>query len=233
MATGTDLPGRSFRDDGPGARARPGRQAWRRWVAGTTVGELLGFLIPVAVVAAGADGAPGPLRLVLVVLAGAGEGAVLGWAQGRVLRPLLPGLSTRAWTARTAAAAALAWAVGMAPSSLGAVFDGWSPAVRVAVAVPAALVLLLSIGVAQWTVLRRVLPRSARWIGWTAAGWLAGLTVFLGVAPPLWHAGQDVVLVASIGALAGVGMASTMAAVTGWGLVRMLRAAQSWRRPSP
>jgi hypothetical protein len=227
MATGTDRPspGRASRDVESWASARAGGPVWRRWVAGTTVGELLGFLIPVAVVSAGADGAPAPLRLLLVVLAGAGEGAVLGWAQSRVLRPLMPGLSTTAWTVRTAAAAALAWIIGMGPSTLGGVFDHWTPGVRLVVAVPAALLVLLSIGAAQWTVLRRVLPGSARWIGWTAAGWLAGLAVFLAVAPPLWHAGQGVVEVAAIGALAGVGMASAMAAVTGWGLVRLLRAA--------
>ena len=189
----------------------------------TTLGELLGFLIPVAAVAAGADHAPGPVPLLLMVLAGAGEGTVLGWAQSRVLRPLLPGLSMTAWTARTAAAAALAWLVGMAPSTLGAGFDDWSPGVRLAVGVPAAVLVLLSIGVAQWTVLRRVLPGSVRWIGWTAAGWLAGLAVFVGVAPPLWHAGQGVGQAALVGALAGVGMSATMAAVTGRGLVRLLR----------
>jgi len=225
MATGIDVPRRTRTSHFLAHRARAGaeRTTLRRWFTATTVGELVGFLIPVAVVSAGADELPGPLRFLLVVLAGAGEGAVLGWAQSRVLRPLLPGLSTRAWTARTAAAAALAWTIGMGPSTLGAVFDGWAPAVRVAVAVPAALLLLVSIGAAQWTVLRRVLPGS-RWIAWTSAGWLAGLAVLLAVATPLWHPGQDVVLVAAIGALGGVGMAATMAAVTGWGLVRMLRA---------
>jgi hypothetical protein len=232
MATGTGLPGSTPHDVARRASAGAGQRTWRRWVGATTVGELVGFLVPVAAVSAGADRAPGPLRLLLVVMAGAGEGAVLGWAQSRVLRPLLPGLSTTAWTARTAAAAALAWALGLGPSSLGAVFDDWAPAVRVAVAVPAGALLLLSIGTAQWTVLRRVLPGSARWIGWTSAGWLAGLAVFLGVAPPLWHAGQDLVLVAAIGVLGGVGMAATMAAVTGWGLVRLLRAAPSRRRLS-
>jgi hypothetical protein len=225
MATGTDVPRRTRTSRALAHRARAGaeRTTWRRWFTATTLGELVGFLIPVGVVSAGADELAGPLRFLLVVLAGAGEGAVLGWAQSRVLRPLLPGLSTRAWTARTAAAAALAWTIGMGPSTLGAVFDGWAPAVRVAVAVPAALLLLVSIGAAQWTVLRRVLPGSARWIGWTAAGWLAGLAVFLGVAPPLWHAGQGVGQAALVGALAGVGMSATMAAVTGRGLVRLLR----------
>jgi hypothetical protein len=117
----------------------------------------------------------------------------------------------------------------MGPSTVGAVLDDWSPGVRVAVGVPAAALVLFSIGVAQWTVSRRVLPGSARWIGWTAAGWLAGLAVFLGVAPPLWHAGQGVLQVALVGVLAGVGMAFTMAAVTGWGLVRLLRGAPSPR----
>jgi hypothetical protein len=115
----------------------------------------------------------------------------------------------------------------MGPSTVGAVLDDWSPGVRVAVGVPAAALVLFSIGVAQWTVSRRVLPGSARWIGWTAAGWLAGLAVFLGVAPPLWHAGQGVGQAALVGALAGVGMSATMAAVTGRGLVRLLRGAPS------
>jgi hypothetical protein len=181
------------------------------------------FLIPVAVVSAGADRAPGPLPLLLVVLAGAGEGTALGWAQSQVLRPPLPGLSTTAWTARTAAAAAPGLArrhgtehrrcrarrlVTGRPRSrrrtcrrTGSVLYRRGP---VDGAAPGA-------------------AGSARWIGWTAAGWLAGLAVFLGVAPPLWHAGQGVGQAALVGALAGVGMSATMAAVTGRGLVRLLR----------
>jgi Ca2+-transporting ATPase len=201
---------------------------WRRWVVASTSGELAGFLLP-AVVAAGAGGAlVGLPGLGLMVLAGAGEGAVLGWAQGRVLERVLPGLDTRDWTVRTAVAAALAWALGMAPSSLGDAFAGLPPGLRIAVAAPAGVVLLLSIGVAQWTVLRRHVPGAARWIGWTAAGWLAGLAVFLAVATPLWQPGQDVVLVAAVGVLAGSLMAVTMAALTGWGLARLLR-----RAPAP
>jgi Ca2+-transporting ATPase len=85
-------------------------------------------------------------------------------------------------------------------------------------------VLLLGIGVAQWTVLRPLLPKAAPWIGWTAMAWFAGLMVFMAVATPLWHPGQQLWLVTMIGALAGALMALTMAAVTGWGLVRLLPA---------
>jgi Ca2+-transporting ATPase len=220
VATGIDVPRR--RRTSAAAGAVTGRRLWQRWVVATTLGELAGFLIPVAVVAAGADDAARPLRLVLLVLGGAGEGALLGWAQTRVLGPLLPGLSTTTWTIRTAAAAALAWAIGIGPSTFGDAFDRWSLGVQLAIAVPAAPLLLLSVGLAQWTALRRVLPGSAGWIGWTAVGWLVGLAVFMAVATPLWHPGQDVLLTAAIAVLGGVLMASAMAMVTGWGLVRLL-----------
>jgi Ca2+-transporting ATPase len=168
-----------------------------------------------------------------MVLAGAGEGAVLGLAQGSVVRRQLPGLSSRDWTARTSAAAAVAWALGMAPSSLGDTVQRWSPAVQVIVMAPAAVALLLAIGAAQWTVLRRHVAGAAAWIGWTALGWLAGLGLFLAVATPLWRPGQGVALVAGIGVLAGFLMAVTMAAVTGWGLLRLLRPRSGTARSFP
>jgi hypothetical protein len=43
------------------------------------------------------------------------------------------------------------------------------------------------------------------------------------VAIPLWQPGQRAVLAVGIGALGGCLMALAMAAVTGWGLVRLLR----------
>jgi Ca2+-transporting ATPase len=84
------------------------------------------------------------------------------------------------------------------------------------------VVLLLSIGVAQWTVLQRLVPRAGRWIGWTALGRLAGLAVFTAVATPLWLPGQAPWPTAVIGVGAGASMAATMAAVTGEGLVRLV-----------
>jgi hypothetical protein len=131
-------------------------------------------------------------------------------------------LSAGDWTARTAAAAALAWAIGMAPNALVDVLPDLAPVVQVATAMAAGTVLLVSIGAAQWTVLRRHVPHAADWIGWTALGWLAGLVVFLAVATPLWQPGQSAGLVFAVGALAGCLMAATMAAVAGRGLVRLL-----------
>ena len=203
---------------------QPPRRLWRRWLRAAFLGETLGFLVPVLAYVAGGDSLPDGPRLVAFAVAGAGEGAVLGAAQGRVLRTALPAFRVGAWTARTALAAALAWVLGMTPSALGESWQSWPVGVRLGLAVLGGAALLLSIGVAQWTVLRSLVPGAARWIGWTALAWLAGLAVFMAVAMPLWQPGQAVWLIASIGALAGAGMALTMAAVTGWGVVRLLPA---------
>jgi Ca2+-transporting ATPase len=186
------------------------------------LGETLGFLAPVLAFVIGVDDGDGTTRFLALVTAGAVEGAVLGAAQGVVLRRVLPGFQQVAWTVRTALAAALAWAVGLLPSALAGSRQAWPTIAVLALAVPAGLVLLTSIGIAQWTVLRRSVPAAARWIGWTALAWLAGLTVFMVVATPLWQPDQPTWLTAAIGALAGALMALTMASVTGWGLTRLL-----------
>jgi hypothetical protein len=198
------------------------RRVWRTWVAWVTAGETLGFTAP-AVAGVLAPALPGDgWRWVLLLTAGAVEGSLLGWAQCRVLRRRLTDFPSRRWIVRTALAAAGAWAIGLAPSSLAPVLEAM-PAVAVAVlGVIGGMLLLLSIGLAQWTVLRPLVPGAARWIGWTALGWCAGLTVFTLVATPLWQPGQPPLLIALIGVLAGLLMAATAAAVTGWGLVRLI-----------
>jgi hypothetical protein len=172
-------------------------------------------------------------RWVALLGAGAGEGAILGAAQSSVLRGVFAGFPTAAWTLRTALAAVVAWAIGLAPSELADTWQAWPVPVQVAVGVIAGPVLLASIGVAQWTVLRRCVPAAERWIGWTALAWPAGLTVFMVVATPLWQPGQALWLTAVIGALAGSLMALSMAAVIGSGLVRLVQPSGTGRRPSP
>jgi hypothetical protein len=92
----------------------------------------------------------------------------------------------------------------------------------VVLAVPAGAVLLCSIGVAQWTVLRRHVPGAGWWIVWTAAGWIVALGVFTLVTTPLWQPAQGAATVSLIGALGGVLMAIAMSVVTGAGLRRVL-----------
>lgn len=191
-----------------------------RWVGWVSLGESLGFLAPV--LAQSVPVALGPAAAVpLLVLAGLVEGAVLGWFQVRVLRTTLPGVSVLRWVLLTAAAAVVAWTVALLTFSNEG-WQAWPAPAQAATGAVAAVVILVSIGLAQWFELRHHVPRAWRWVAGSAAAWTAGLGVFMAVATPLWQPGQDVWLVAAIGAGAAVLMAVAMAAVTGLVMVRLL-----------
>ena len=130
-------------------------------------------------------------------------------------------MSVRRWVLLTAAAAAVAWTVGLLSFSSES-WQGWPAAAQIVTGTGAAMVLLVSIGLAQWFELRRHVPRAWRWIAGSAAAWAVGLGVFMAVATPLWQPGQDLWLTAAIGIGAAVLMAVAMAAVTGLVLVRLL-----------
>lgn len=161
--------------------------------------------------------------LLLLLLGGVVEGAVLGWFQAYVLRDRLPGVSVTRWVGYTAAAAAVAWTLGLLPAATAA-WQDWPAAAQIAGASAAAVILLVSIGFAQWIELRRHVAGAWRWIAGSAAAWVVGLAAFFAVSTPLWQPGQEQWLVAAIGVVAAVLMAFTMAVISGVVLVRILRA---------
>ena len=55
----------------------------------------------------------------------------------------------------------------------------------------------------------------------TAVAWMLGLGAFVATATPLWQPHQSATLILAIGVLAGLVMAATVAAVTGWGVLRL------------
>jgi hypothetical protein len=119
-------------------------------------------------------------------------------------------------------AAALAWGIGLLPMLTdGLLFDLPILVVVPVVAVLGA-VLLGSIGTAQWLLLRHQIHGSGVWIATTAGAWSAGLLIFTAVTTPLWQPGQPIVLITAIGMLGGLLMAGTVAALTGWALIRLL-----------
>lgn len=201
---------------------------WARWTAWMTAGEFVGFGIPAVAGAVGVQLFPDSGGLgarialaTLLVIAGSLEGAVLGLAQAWALRRWLPNLSVRAWAAATAGAAALAWAIGMLPSSVG------DPTVLplpllIAGAVVLGPVLLCSLGAAQWVVLRRHVAGAGHWVWMSAAAWLAGLTVVM-AGMSLTQAGDPLWRLVVIAAASGLLMGATAAAVSGAGLAWLLR----------
>jgi Ca2+-transporting ATPase len=186
----------------------------RRWTAAFLAGELVGFAPPALTGATlAAVGAPDVALVLALTLAGAGEGAVIGYAQARVLATYAPAVDGRRWISATAAAAACAWFVGMGGGAL--LGSRVAPAaLLVPLLVPAWAGALAGMGYAQWLVLRRAVPRSARWVPVTASAWLAGVmipVVALSVVPnglPSW-------VHAVVGVAAAVAMGLTVGTLTG------------------
>lgn len=203
-----------------------GRRLRRRWIAVVTAGEFAGFSVPATVAAVTAQ-APAAVTLPAVLAAGAVEGAVLGASQAIVLRRAVRGIRPWWWIGATGAAAVVAYAIGMLPSTLGERLTQVPPMLTAGAAAALPTVLLASIGFAQWLVLRQVVRRSAWWITITAAAWTAGLGLFLAFTMPLWHPGQPLAATIVIGIVGGLLMAATTAAITGEGLRRLLA-----RRPT-
>jgi hypothetical protein len=202
---------------GFGYRAAPGRFSRRKWIAYVTAGEALGFMVPgFTWFAAWKFGLPALPLAGVVVVAGAGEGAVLGWSQWRVLRNWQPAITAR-WVWLTALAAALAWTLGMAPSTA---YDLGAPTwVAIAVGVAGAPFLLVTIGTAQWVALREFVPRAWRWIAVNAAAWFIALPpTFIG--PAMMPADAPVALDLAVWGVSGLLMAAVLAAVTGAAMAR-------------
>ncbi|MGW5452773.1 hypothetical protein [Nocardia sp. NPDC003979] len=199
---------------------------WRRWMVSVTAGEAVGFAAPAVIGVLVRDASPG-ISVAALLAAGTVEGAVLGYAQGRVLASVLPGLPVRTWTIATAMGAAVAWSIALIAISVGDTAARWPVAVSVPLVLSGVAALLSSIGIAQWTVLKRFVARAHRWILGTALGWSSGLATFFALTTPLWQPGQSLGLVILIGLAGGCVMAAVMAAVTARFLIALLMPAQS------
>ncbi|PXA72723.1 hypothetical protein [Cryobacterium arcticum] len=192
----------------------------RYWVLWVSIGEAVGFLAPAVTQLAFAGS---PVARPTLILAGAVEGAVLGWTQATVLKVPVPALSRSRWVGATALGAAIAWFIGLLPAEWADVWQRWPVTAQVVAGAVGALVLLCCLGVAQLFELRRHLTGAGWWVLGSALAWAAGLLVFFAVATPLWQPGQPGWVTLLVGVLAGVLMAVSMALVTGLVLRRLLR----------
>lgn len=187
-----------------------------RWVLLVTLGEAVGFAVPTAVGVAvsGADWSAWP-SFVVIVLAGAVEGAALGAAQADCLYRwgVLP--VRRWWIVATSSGALVAWSIGMI------IFSDlrWSLLTAVSVVV-GGLVLLASLPTAQYVVLRGRLRRPALWIPINMVAWLVGITWTLAPSVIVNEATPTQTLILIYGA-AGLCMALTVASITGIGMLRL------------
>ena len=200
---------------------------WWRWTLATALGEFAGFAVPAivgAVVAAtlgtAAIVANDVILTVAVSLAGMVEGITLGYVQWRVLRMRLPRMTAREWVVPTALAAGIAYLFGMTPATLANILSTDSPLFFVVVVI-ASMLILLSIGTAQWLTLRHYLRRAGWWIPANILAWLFGLPApFLGLAAVPDNSPTATFIL--VGILSGLLMGIAVGAITGIVLVRLL-----------
>ena len=136
-----------------------------RWIGVVTAAEAFGFVVPAIV---GVVAAESSWFVPLLLVAGAAEGSLLGAGQAVVLRHRLVGLRRSSWVALTAAGAVVAYCAGLIPSTFADVWTQWGVPAQALLLTVVAVVLLLSIGTAQWVELRRHVPRAGWWILGTA-----------------------------------------------------------------
>jgi hypothetical protein len=169
------------------------------------------------------------------------EGVVVGVAQESVLRQRLR-LRRGSWTMATAGGAALAWVLGMIPSTVMALTSAGSgsqppaePSAAVQMLLAAGLGLVAGpiLGIAQWTVLRRFVAHAGRWLWANALAWAVGMPlIFAGMDAVPWAAHPAVVALSVYGICATVG--ATVGAIHGRILVHALAgdlSAPATRRP--
>ncbi len=200
---------------------------WWRWTLATALGEFAGFAVPAimgAVVAAtlgtAAIAANDVILTVAVSLAGVIEGITLGYAQWRVLRLRLPRMTAHKWVMPTALAAGIAYLFGMTSATLANILSTDSPLFFVVVVIASVLV-LLSIGTAQWLTLRHYLRRAGWWIPANVLAWLFGLPApFLGLAAVPDNSPTATFIL--VGIFSGLLMGIAVGAITGIALICLL-----------
>lgn len=193
----------------------------RRWILAVTAREAIGFMVPAAVGGLLAlAAAPGFVACPLMIVAGACEGALLGAGQSIGFGSSVARRSS--WVVATAGGAAVAWAIGMLPSTI-AGFTPGSPSALPCILVGAVL-LLVSISALQWLVLRRLTPSSFWWIPDNVLAWSAGILWILAPSPFIDEKTPFPVLLV-VYLLAGILMAATVASLTGFAARRVMESA--------
>lgn len=169
---------------------------WLWWIVANSAGELfgLGLLAVTAFLSAPHFGGPSSAAAVLslatvMIVLGGFEGAVVGVAQGLVLRTALVGLQLRAWVLATVIGALIAWLLGMIPSAamhLHGASGRPAPAISddlgLVGAAPMGALLGVVLALPQWWVLRRHVLRALWWLPANALAWAAGMPIVFVVA---------------------------------------------------
>ncbi|HXL35698.1 MAG TPA: hypothetical protein VN954_00695 [Ktedonobacteraceae bacterium] len=163
---------------------------WFQWILANAVGETVGLggtLVIGGLLLLKAQATMGVVpAAVLAVLAGTFiEGTVVGTAQWLVLHRPIKDIRWCVWVLATAIGAFVAWTLGMIPSTFmfagadsgGTASTQMSDLVIYTLAAVMGFVLGPILGVPQWLVLRRYLPKAGWWVLANALAWMVGMVI--------------------------------------------------------
>jgi hypothetical protein len=197
------------------AGALRGLRLFGRWTAWVTLATFVAFTLAITfLVVLDRLDPPYAVFAVVSVVGWGACGAVLGWAEGHVLRLALPTLPERAWTIATAVGMALVWSAAIAPRALRPVLAGRNTLFLGIVFLVLIVVVVLALGFAQWLVLRRHLPKATTWVWVSAGAWLVAMMM----GATVWTIagdGQAAWATILIGALGALVVGGSMALLTG------------------
>jgi hypothetical protein len=171
-----------------------------QWILANAIGETVGLggtLVIGGLLLFNAQKTMGVVpAAVLAVLAGTYlEGMVVGTAQWLVLHRPIKSIRWHVWVLATAIGAFLAWTLGMIPSTfmLAGADSGGAASAQMNELIVYALAAMMGfalgpiLGVPQWLVVRRHLPKAGWWVLANALAWMVGMViVFVGTSfiPP-------------------------------------------------
>lgn len=193
---------------------------WLRWVGANALGELAGLGVVGAVASSVVRAFGEPLSAgyalafaALSIGLGAAEGAIVGYAQASVLRRRLPRL--RGWIGATVLGAAVAWALGMLPSTVVSLYQPPGPApapdvpdwLQLLLAVPLGVFAGMILALPQWRVLRRHVAHAGWWLAANALAWAFAMPlvfVAAGLRPETGAALSAAIVIACLAAAGAV-----------------------------
>ncbi|MGW5383147.1 DUF1918 domain-containing protein [Nocardia sp. NPDC003963] len=215
--TGEDTPPRTVLPDA--RSAEPFRDGRRRWFGLVTVGATAAWALPIIVYPLADALTPWSPAGAAVPAAALGA-TVLAVTQVRALRRWSVAVPPLDWALATAVAAALEWSIISAAIGYGARLAALPVLLQVLVVATGVPAMAFVLGICQWRVLRSWSDQAVLWIWADAVAWIMGVTVFLGVARPLYEGVAPVYPAAVVSVVFGVILrGAVFAAVTGLYLV--------------
>lgn len=170
---------------------------WLQWVGANALAEIFGLGVTAATALLlfpilQPDSSLVAALIVLLVMVSTGifEGLCVGSLQWSVLSQRVRNITWQDWAKATVIGALIAWVLGMLPSTImglvettGGTVTAEPPALLM-YGMAAAMGLLLGpvLGIPQWFVLRRYIPKAGWWIVANALAWAIGMPIiFMGI----------------------------------------------------